>query len=372
MDTILNRTNSITLSQAKNVLGGLIQHNIDLKERGIKPSKLIVPYLIGEPGVGKTSIVEQIAAEQGIELITLIIAQYDQADLGGLPCLYDDPENNTKIYIKARPEYLPTEGRGILFCDEITQAYMANMNIVSQLTNEGRIGNHKLPKGWVTVLASNDASNRAGTNPMPTHLKDRLAHFWVKPNPEDTVSYFHSAGVNTQVIAYLKVRPDMLHVFKADDDVCPSPRSWEKVGTILDNPYLDGYARMRSMMATVGEAAARDFRAFEMCWDKMPDPDEVIKSPKDAPIPEEADIRYILATAIAAKTTEDNAKNVIAYTERLAEVGEEFSHYLVSSVIERTGGRKSPMIKRNKAFKDYIWIHCRNLFDYLDEPSEEG
>jgi len=365
MDSILNADTKLRIPVAKDLCHNLIKYNLELREQGVDFSKLITPYLKGEPGVGKTSIFSQIAKDLGIQLITLVIAQFDQADLGGLPYLVQ-LEDGSSSYQRARPFFMPTSGKGIIFCDEVTQAFMSNQNIVAQLTNEGRIGEHALPPGWVAALASNDASNRAGTNPMPTHLKDRLAHIGVKAFYEDTVNYFNQIGVNDKITAYLKIRgKDMLHRFNPDEDVCPSPRSWEKAGTIMDNPYLSPVQRGYAMLSTVGAAATRDYKSFELLWGKMPDPDEVIRKPLEASVNLDQDIKYVLATAVAARANEKNAGNVIKFVERLSSTGEEFSQYLVSSMIDRTGGLKSPLALRNKEVRAYLRVHARDL--YMEE-----
>jgi len=367
MDEILNSEAKLRIPVAKELCKGLIKHNLDLREQGTKFSKLITPYLIGDPGIGKTSIFEQIAEELEVHLETLIIAQYDQADLGGLPYLTVKDGENT--YARARPFFMPRSGRGILFCDEITQAYMSNQNIVAQLTNEGRIGEHKLPDGWVVALASNDASNRAGTNPMPSHLESRLAHFKVMAFYEDTVKHFNTIGVNEKITAYLKIRgSEWLHKFDPNVPVCPDPRSWEKAGTILDNPYLNEEGKYRAMIGTVGEAATRDYKSFDMLWAKMPDPDKVIKDPETAPIDLDANMKYVLAIALSGRATEKNADNIITYTRRLAETGQEFSTFLVTAMLDRTGGLKSPLARRVTSVKDYI---RENMTMYLEGMRDE-
>ena len=361
MDSILNSSTQLRIPVAKNLCKNLIKYNLELREKGVGFSKLIHPYLIGDPGVGKTSIVEQAADELGIGMITLIIAQFDQADLGGLP--YLTKVNGQKTYARARPFFMPTSGTGVIFCDEVTQAFISNQNIVAQLTNEGRIGEHKLPPGWVVVVASNDASNRAGTNPMPTHLEDRLAHIKVKAFTEDTVDFFNQTGVNDKITAYLKVRgADFLHKFDPDQPVCPSPRSWEKVGTILDNPYLSKSETNYAMLATVGSAACKDYKSFELIWGKMPDPDGVIKDPLNAPVELDSDIKYVLAIALASRATETNAGNITKYCERLATTGEEFSQFLITTMLDRTGGIKSPLARRNKDVRAYLRVHARDLY----------
>ena len=129
------------ISEAKNIVKKTVEYNLTMSKR----SGMINPMLWSLPGVGKTSIIEQIGKELDLPVTTIIVAQYDPVDLGGLPVLTED----RKLYKRAKPFFLdlPEDYKGIMFLDEITQAPLASQNILGQWFNEGRIGEHSLPKG---------------------------------------------------------------------------------------------------------------------------------------------------------------------------------------------------------------------------------
>ena len=58
------------------------------------------------------------------------------------------------------------------------------------------LGPHHLPDGWVVVAAGNRMSDRAGTNQMPSHLKDRMMFLEIEADLDDTLAYFNSVGVD--------------------------------------------------------------------------------------------------------------------------------------------------------------------------------
>ena len=394
MSIALNKEPKLRMADAKLILKAIVLQNLDLRSQGVPMSSLNVPYLLGEPGIGKTSIVDQVTKEVGIGFEPLILAQYDLGDLGGLPYLAPlvksekipkeervegGPkkryiETDEKQYRRARPFFMPTEGRGILFLDEVTQAFMANQNIAAQLVNEGRIGEHILPKGWIVVLASNEATNRAGTNPMPSHLKDRLNWLPCGAYYKDVVELFHKKKLDERLPAYLRWRPDFLSKFNPDEDVCPSPRSWEKVASHLSNPYfISEEHRRRAIVGAVGEAAAADFHAFLGVWEKMPNPDDVIKDPRTAAIPKEEDIKYALCAALSARANETNAGSIVIYAERLlAESSGEYGIYLVRDAIDRSGGLKSKLATRSRPIKSFLRNHGTSMYEmYADLPDTE-
>ena len=66
-----------------------------------------IPYLVGSSGLGKTTIVQQIAKDRGIGLKIVSLAQYDAGELGGW--LINDGDGMKRL----RPDWMPTEGEGI-------------------------------------------------------------------------------------------------------------------------------------------------------------------------------------------------------------------------------------------------------------------
>src|SRR5580765_3789297 len=129
-----------------------------------------VPFLWGQPGIYKSSVVYQVAADLGMDLIELRAADRDQVDLRGVPYVVD---GRTKWAV---PDEFPTRGKGVLFIDEFCQADVRVQNVFSQLILDRRVDGYTLPDGWSIVGASNRLEDRAGTTQMPTHLRNRLVH----------------------------------------------------------------------------------------------------------------------------------------------------------------------------------------------------
>lgn len=335
------------LSNAANVLREAIKTNKSLLEKGTSPSKMITPYLTGDPGIGKTSIVEQVAEELGLELYTCIVAQYDPADLAGLPIVQDGN------YVRTRPDWLPNEGEGILFLDELPQACTMSQNLMAQLTNERRIGNHHLGDGWVIVAAGNKLSNKAGTSQMPSHLKDRMMTLEIEANLDDTVAYFNATGINEKICGYLRYRPDKIAEFDASADACPSPRSWARVDTVLDWS-LSRMEEFEALKGTVGEAAANDFKAFDEIFHRMPDPDGVIATPDTAEIPSDPAILYALTAALAARATDKKIPSILKYTNRIP--NKEFEALLIKDSLSR-----NPALAKNKDFQRWALTNGKDL-----------
>jgi len=313
------------LSTAMEIVESAIINNQKLTGR---TSQYITPMLWGVAGVGKTSSVEALVARMGLEFRDFRANQYDAGELGGLPWAEDGR------MIRLRPNFLPTEGSGVLMVDELPQAPVANQNIIGQLVNERRIGEHVLPDGWTIVCAGNQLHHRAGTNAMPSHLKDRLLHLVIEPDLNDALDYMTANGIRREVVSFLKFAPDHLSKFDKDVNACPSPRSWEKVSQILDW-NLSPLAERMAIIGQVGEGSAAFFEThLQVCRD-LPDPEAPLKDPDNAEISSDPSIRYAICANIAYTVKQDTVVNFFKYLKRLPE--QEYTAFAVKSALNRVG-----------------------------------
>lgn len=83
-----------------------------------------LPVLLwGEPGIGKTAALTQLAAALDLPLTTVIASVHEPSDFSGLPIVGDDPaEQGVPM---APPDWavrLVQAGRGLLFLDELSTA----------------------------------------------------------------------------------------------------------------------------------------------------------------------------------------------------------------------------------------------------------
>jgi hypothetical protein len=324
----------MNLNTALQIVSASVLANRKLNGR---TSQYTTPMLWGTAGCGKTTGVESVADGLGIDCRVVILAQYDAGELGGFPVLQDGEMH------RARPAFLPTEGEGILFLDELPQAPVANQNIAAQLVNERRIGEHKLGDGWSIVCAGNDLKHRAGTNAMPSHLKDRLLHLEVEPSLDDTLEYFNAKGVDPIVCGFLRFSADQLSVFDKDAKACPSPRSWEKISNIL-SWGLPRAAESQAFAGQVGAGAGAKFEAFLQMYRELPNPEQPLTDPMNAPVPEKASILYALLAGISARVNDKNADNFLRYVDRIPQG--EFGAFAVKSAKQRY-----PEINKAPAFK---------------------
>ena len=337
--------NKTTLNTAMTILEKCIRHN--LANRGGSNASYIVPILWSLPGEGKTTMVEDLTDRMELSLVTLIAAQFDAGELGGFPIV------SGAEYVRARPFFLPTEGIGVLFLDELPQAPIANQNIMAQLVNERRIGEHRLGDGWTIVCAGNPMSAKAGTTAMPTHLQDRLCHIHLRTDVEGFREYALGKGMDPRVTTFLNERPEWLQKFDPKAQACPSPRSWERVNTIL-GLGLEPAAEAIAIQGMIGEPALADFTGFLHVWGKMPAVKDVLADPLNHSIPEDPAILYALCSSLAHHANASNVKAIIDYTGRFT--NKEFTVFCMTDLLSRF-----PELKKEKPVGDWFFNEGQQL-----------
>jgi len=286
--------------------------------------------LRGDPGLGKTSIIRQTAAKLGLYEETVILAQYDPGDLAGLPYPQDGRAE------KLRPGWMPEKDGLLLTVDELGQAFLMNQNLAAQLFEERRLGKHKLPRVHAIVGATNKMSNQAGVQPMPSHLKDRIAIIDIEADIDDFLRFAIGAGIHEHILGHLRFKPEWLSKFDPKHDACPSPRSWMKANRAYGLP-ISHADRIALISSIVGEAAAADFDATVRVANELPSLEAIWNDPKGHPIPTKAQVKYALASALAMRSSTRTIASTIKFMDRWDE--QEFVVFAVRTIQSRPDGK---------------------------------
>lgn len=137
-----------------------------------------LPVLLwGEPGIGKTAALTQLAAALDLPLTTVIASVHEPSDFSGLPVVGDDPA--TQGVPMAPPDWavrLVRAGQGLLFLDELSTAPPAVQAALLRLVLERRIGALRLPPGVRIVAAANPRSSAADGWELSPPLANRFVH----------------------------------------------------------------------------------------------------------------------------------------------------------------------------------------------------
>ncbi len=216
--------------------------------------------LWGTRGVGKSSVVQQVAAHFGVPLVDLRLTTIEPVDLRGA-IFADDVQGKTVWF---PPEFLPgpDQPQGILFLDELTAADQRLQISAYSLILDRRVGHYRLPDGWQVVAAGNAAMHGAITHDMGTALADRMFHFNVQSAIDAFLAHALAQGFAPEVMAYLRVRPDRLDDTASqlanDHLIGASPRGWEDISKVLKSGMSEAAQRL-FVQGRIGAANAAEF-----------------------------------------------------------------------------------------------------------------
>ena len=275
-------------------------------------------HIWGACGVGKSQIVSQVAEDLDYAFLDVRAVQLDPIDLRGLPRIVADSTEWVP------PKFLPSTGRGILFLDELTSAPQMTQAGCYQLVLDRKLGEYKLPEGWVVLAAGNPASERGVHFSMPRPLRNRFVHLDLEPDLMDWCRWAIRSKVRSEIIAFLRFKPALLHDADAtsDQNAWPTPRSWEMASNVLAglaarSGTASAEIEAQMLEGTIGPATTAEFIGFLRLFRQLPSIDEVLLNPETAPLPDEPSAQIAIATALGRAMSDQSIANGAKYLERM-------------------------------------------------------
>lgn len=289
-------------------------------------------HVVSSPGLGKTQIMGQAAKELGIGF-KMIHAPLMQPEDYGFPVISADRKDVNFIVSK---EKFPIEGSdcpetGILGIDELPQADNAGQKIFSQLLQEREIHGQRLKAGWKIVSTGNRTTDRAGANRLLSHLRDRITEVELEASLDDWCDWAFNHNIQTEVIQFLRFRPDLLSHFDPQADKSPTPRSWCE-GVSADLGIVDRKVEHSVFTGSVGVGAATEFVSFLQIYRDLPNPDAIMLNPETYEIPKKPAVLFALVGALVNRTSGNNFETAMKYVSRMKP---EFTVLFVKDVIRR-------------------------------------
>ena len=301
-------------------------------------------FLWGAPGIGKSSLVKQIANEKGVGFIDLRLALMDPTDLKGIP--FYDKESHTALW--APPAFLPKDGEGILFLDELNAAPPSVQASAYQLILDRKVGEYELPCGWAIVAAGNREGDRGVTYRMPSPLANRFVHFEMEVNTDDWRFWAYKKKLDERIIAYISYKAEHLFTFDAKSDTksFATPRSWEYVHSILKS-NMDETLLLNAVSGAVGKDVAVGFLSFCKVMNRLPDINVILQT-GEGEHSAEVDVLYALSTGLVSGVLKDETQldNLLRYT---LEMKGEFAVMIVQD-LQRNG----VAMEHSDVFKEWV------------------
>lgn len=231
----------------------------------VKKGVHVSPLFVGSMGIGKSEIVRQVAADEGIALVDLRLAQMEPSDLIGIPYRKADKESGNDRTEWALPGWFPKEGtRGILHLDELNRAPNDTRQAVFQLIWDRQLHQARLPDGWTIVSSVNPSNTGYMVEELDPAMIRRFVVLTVTPHVDTWMEWAVGKGkISKDITGFIGTHKTML--FEPEDVVTNVKRNnagWSVVHKLRDAGAIPQELEFEIISGIVGKEAAAAFRKY--------------------------------------------------------------------------------------------------------------
>ena len=239
----------MNIQEAKDCVRDAVSTYLDTDAGGnyIIPRARQRPLVImGAPGLGKTAIMSQVAAELGIGYIGYAMTHHTRQSAIGLPMIENRTFDGDVIpitrytmseIIASVYDAIENQGKkqGILFIDEVNCVSETLSAAMLDLLQNKKFGPHRIPDGWVLVAAGNPPEFNSSAREFDIATLDRVRLIEVEADTDVWIRYAMSSGIHDAVTYYLQVKPQNLLVIENTPfgPEFATPRAWEDLSMVL-------------------------------------------------------------------------------------------------------------------------------------------
>lgn len=203
-------------------------------------------FLLGAPGIGKTAIMEQIAQELGIALVSYSMTHHTRQSALGLPFIkqkkYGEQEYEVSEYtmseiIASVYDTMEESGvkEGILFLDEINCVSETLAPSMLQFLQYKVFGKHKVPEGWVIVTAGNPPEYNKSVREFDVVTLDRLKVLEIEADYGTWKLYAAEKGIHSAILNFLELKKEFFYHMEttAAGRSYVTARGWEDLSEMV-------------------------------------------------------------------------------------------------------------------------------------------
>ena len=240
-------------------------------------------FLMGPPGIGKTAIMEQIAQELNVGIISYSMTHHTRQSALGLPFIatktyggreYSVSEYTMSEIIASVYDIMEETGKkeGILFLDEINCVSETLAPSMLQFLQYKIFGRHKVPDGWIVVTAGNPPEYNNSVREFDIVTWDRLKRIDVEPDFEVWKEYAYKAGVHPAIMTYLDIKKGDFYKIETtvDGKSFVTARGWSDLSDMIRLYEENGIAVKERLIAQYlqNRKIAKDFAVYYDLFNK--------------------------------------------------------------------------------------------------------
>ena len=203
-------------------------------------------FLMGPPGIGKTAIMQQIAQELGVGLVSYSMTHHTRQSAIGLPFIaaknYGGKEYSVSEYtmseiIASVYDLMEETGvkEGILFLDEINCVSETLAPAMLQFLQFKVFGRHRVPDGWIVVTAGNPPEYNNSVREFDIVTWDRLKRIDIEPDYKAWKEYAAETMVHPAIRSYLDIKESDFYRVEStvDGKTFVTARGWSDLSDML-------------------------------------------------------------------------------------------------------------------------------------------
>lgn len=289
-------------------------------------------HVEGEPGIGKSSMLEAISRKTGITRYAYI--DTPNLDIGdaAMPVIKHDTKT-TGFYPNERFQ-LHLGEPVIIMLDEFSKGMQPVQNMLHPLLEETnpRFGDIPLPAGSIVFTTGNLGSDGVGDGRKAHTIGRQTTVRMRKPTAEEWINnYAVNAGVAAPIVAWVERTPEVMasyldsgqednfYIFnpRRPGKAYCSPRSLSRASHVVKQRKVLGENTMvAALTGTIGEKAANDLGAYIAFQNELPKWSEIIENPRTAPVPTSSGATSVLVFGAVMRVETDTIDAFMTYLER--------------------------------------------------------
>lgn len=310
----------------------------------------VTTVVVGEPGTGKTSILDLLRLRYGDEYEYVYLDCPTLGD-GDLHMLIPNRDTHMlESYISALLKF--DSGKPvIIMLDEFLKVNKLMKVLFTRLMLERAVGSHVAPKGSKIFATSNLASDGVNDT-IEAHVGNRVMMVeMAKPNHKEWLAWAVGAGISALTRAVVAMKPALLQSYRSlsanalkenpyiFNPTVPcisfvTPRSLAKADVVVRNRKVLGEELTRAALAgVVGQPAAELFATFFLLEKDMLPIADILKAPDTIAIP--SSVGALLLTmnnAIDELETQDDLTKFLRFAMRIE--SDEYRDVFMSQLCE--------------------------------------
>ena len=203
-------------------------------------------FLMGPPGIGKTAIMEQVASELGVGLVSYSMTHHTRQSALGLPFIekkvyggveYSVSEYTMSEIIASVYDMMERTGlkEGILFLDEINCVSETLAPAMLQFLQYKIFGRHRVPNGWIVVTAGTPPEYNNSVREFDIVTWDRLKRIDVEPDYDIWKEYAYKKGIHAAILTYLDIKKSDFYKIETtvDGKSFVTARGWSDLSDMM-------------------------------------------------------------------------------------------------------------------------------------------